>query len=93
MAVINTVELLDVSNDAIEFGNALIEGHAIPAKAAIDAWHVGSCCVHGVHYLLTWNCKPIANAERFKDIERICKDYNYSTPIICTPEELLGESS
>jgi hypothetical protein len=83
--------LLGVNDDAIEFGRALIEGHAIPAKAAIDALHVAICCVYGINYLLTWNCKHIANAERFKDIERVCKHYHYSSPIICTPEELLGE--
>ena len=41
-------------------------------------------------YLLTWNCKHIANAEKFPDIEQVCNAMNYKVPIICTPEELLG---
>jgi len=43
-----------------------------------------------INYLLTWNCKHLANAEKREDIEKTCNEYGYISPVICTPEELLG---
>ena len=34
----------------------------MPAKAYADAVHVAVAAVHGLDYLLTWNCTHIANA-------------------------------
>ncbi len=91
LAVIDEIDLLTVTDEAIDFGQVLIEGHAVPAKAATDALHVAISCVNGIDYLLTWNCKHIANAQRFRDIERLCQQFDYVMPIICTPEELIGD--
>ena len=42
-------------------------------------------------YLLTWNCKHVANSQMRPKIERVIRDEGYEAPIITTPEELLGE--
>ena len=39
-------------------------------------------------FLLTWNCVHIANATIAKDIAKICRQYDWECPVICTPEEL-----
>ncbi|HEC85428.1 MAG: hypothetical protein DRR08_01670 [Candidatus Parabeggiatoa sp. nov. 2] len=61
-----------------------------PQNAFRDAVHVAVSCINGMNYLLTWNCKHIANAEKRDEIERICAELGYIYPIICTPEELLS---
>jgi hypothetical protein len=43
-------------------------------------------------YLLTWNCRHIANAEKKPLIRTICQRSGFACPEICTPEELMGES-
>jgi len=48
---------------------------------------------NGVRYLLTWNFKHIANASLRAKIEMVCRDSGFEPPIICTPEELLGNSN
>jgi hypothetical protein len=75
----------------IEFAARLVQQGVIPKKAATDALHVALACTHGIHYLLTWNCKHIANAERFDAIANACLKNGYKPPIICTPDELTGE--
>ena len=40
----------------------LIAKGSLPAKAEIDAFHIVVAAVHGVEYLLTWNCTHISNA-------------------------------
>jgi len=64
----------------------------LPPKAAIDALHLALATVHGMDYLLTWNCTHLANAALRSRLEAVCRAQGYEPPIICTPEELGGES-
>jgi hypothetical protein len=63
----------------------------LPPKAQVDALHIASAAHHRVQYLLTWNCKHIANAKNFPRIHRVLAELGIPIPIICTPEELLGD--
>ena len=58
-----------------------------------DAFHIGIAAAHQIEYLLTWNCKHIANATMRSTIEAICRSAGLTPPIICTPEELPSGSS
>jgi len=60
-------------------------------KAATDAAHIAIAAVHGMDFLLTWNCVHIANAAIAKALGSICREHAYECPVICTPEELMGE--
>jgi predicted nucleic acid-binding protein len=92
LALLDGIELLRITEEVTQFAQALVTGHAIPEAAAADAVHVAVAAVNGIHYLLTWNCKHIANAERFEVIRAVCLDNGYQPPILCTPDELPGES-
>jgi predicted nucleic acid-binding protein len=50
------IEILNATQDAENLASALLKAAAMPAKAAIDAAHVALATVHGIDYLLTWNC-------------------------------------
>jgi hypothetical protein len=63
----------------------------MPAKAYADAVHVAVAAVHGMDYLLTWNCTHIANAAMRGKIESICRATDFEPPVICTPVELVKE--
>ena len=61
----------------------------IPDPKAYDAFHIACACVHGMDFLLTWNCTHIANAMLRETIESITEAHGFKTPVICTPDELL----
>ncbi len=63
----------------------------LPAKASDDAVHIAAATVHRLDYLLTWNCKHIANAQIQRKLAEISLDFGYQLPVICTPYELLGD--
>jgi len=44
----------------------------------------------GVQYLLTQNCKHIANAHELPRIYRLLDEFGLSGMLICTPTEFLG---
>jgi hypothetical protein len=62
----------------------------LPAHAVRDAAHVAVTAVHAIDYLLTWNCKHLANAQIARRIGWVCEKLGHRMPIICTPEELMG---
>ena len=82
---------LDVSGEATSLAALLIARAAIPPKAATDAAHVAMAAVHGMDFLMTWNCTHLANAMMTTQIAQVCNTAGYRCPVICTPEELLQE--
>ena len=79
---------LQATQQVKNLGRELVFRHALPAMAEIDALHVAMAAVHGIEYLLTWNCTHIANAHTRPKIEATCRILGYEPPIICTPPEL-----
>ena len=47
----------------------LLGEEIIPATAAPDAVHLALSAVHGMDYVLTWNCKHIHNVKLERRIE------------------------
>ncbi|HEV7515667.1 MAG TPA: type II toxin-antitoxin system VapC family toxin [Thermoanaerobaculia bacterium] len=87
--VANLPRLLVTDQATILARNILSKGF-LPQKAFPDALHIAIATVHEIEYLLTWNCKHIANLEVLPRIANLCEDLGLMLPIICTPEELLG---
>lgn len=89
LASIAGIPELNVTDEVGELARMLIEQIPIPKKAQLDAFHIAIAAVHGIDYLLTWNCTHINNAELRPRIEAICRFQGFEPPIICTPQELL----
>lgn len=89
--ILANVPILATGDGILRLAEDLITAGPIPRKAAGDAAHIAVATVYGCEYLLTWNCRHIANAELQRAIRRIVEQYGYDVPILCTPEELMGE--
>ncbi len=91
LATLEAIPLLDVTEDATVLAAELIARGGLPQQARVDALHVAVATVHGMDYLLTWNCKHIANATLRSRIEAIIRSAGFEPPVICTPLELVEE--
>jgi len=91
--VLTDIPLLLISEQALNIAVALVEQGIVPSKAAEDALHIAVATVYGVDYLLTWNCRHIANPEIQRGIAAYLDQIGLFLPFICTPEELLGEEN
>jgi hypothetical protein len=91
LKILQDLPLLEQTEQATRLAQALVERVPLPERAAVDALHVAIAAVHGVDYLLTWNCTHIANATLRDPIESVCLENGYEPPAICTPDELLAE--
>jgi hypothetical protein len=91
LEVLREMPLLNASTEVLALARRLLAERGMPAKARIDALHVATAAVHGMDYLLSWNCKHIANATLRTRIESICRTAGFEPPVICTPLELVEE--
>lgn len=82
-----------ISENAIEIAESLLALGIVPKKAAEDALHVAIATAHGMDFLLTWNCRHIANPVIQTRIAAHLESIGLLLPFICTPEELLGEEN
>jgi len=62
----------------------------MPEKATADAFHVAAAALGGVKYLLTFNCRHIANAHELPRIYDLLSAAGFGQLLICTPTEFLG---
>jgi hypothetical protein len=89
LEALKTMTLLETSGQALDLAKELIQAGALPTKAADEALHIAVAAMNGIPYLLTWNCRRLANATMRPLIENACAGKGLKAPIICTPEELL----
>lgn len=80
--------VLPVSLNAIQISQRLLREVPLPKKADIDALHIAIAAEQRIDYLLTWNCKHIANASLRLRIEGVLQRSGLVPPLICTPPEL-----
>ena len=91
LAVTDGLPVLRVSNGVGALAKALIAGGTIPRKASDDAMHLALASVYAMNYLLTWNCRHLANVEIMERAEAVVIAHGFRPPCVCTPDQLMGE--
>jgi hypothetical protein len=91
LAAIEQLKSLELTDDSDQLAKMIISSGVLPRRAIRDAAHIAIAAAHKVDYLLTWNCKHLANAQLMRRISLLCDQLGQQMPIICTPEELMGE--
>ena len=91
LEILNGLPLIGLNQAVRNLSAEFLLRSNLPPKASDDAVHIAAATVHGIDYLLTWNCKHIANAQIQRKLAEISLDLGYELPIICTPYELLRD--
>jgi len=63
MKIINNFAVLDVTEEAEQLTMLILAEGAMPTQEVRDAAHIAVAAVNNMDYLLTWNCKHLANAQ------------------------------
>jgi predicted nucleic acid-binding protein len=89
--------MLSLMNSAVEIiveieeiVEAYIRHKAMPNDPVGDAMHLALASFHKCDFLLTWNCRHLANANKFGHIRRVNTLLGLYVPVLVTPLELLG---
>lgn len=91
LRLLEDIPLLPLTGDITRIAKEIMSLGILPPKAQVDALHIAAVAHHQIQYLLTWNCTHIANARILPAIHDLLSRLYIPIPIICTPEELLGD--
>jgi hypothetical protein len=89
--VLSGFSILETTSEASALARGIVDRGAMSAKAGADALHIAIAAHQGLDYLLTWNCKHLANATICRQITAIRAAAGLVVPVICTPDELSEE--
>jgi hypothetical protein len=89
--LLDEVPIVPVERSVLEIVQTYINRHVMPSDPAGDALHLALASYHRCDFLVTWNCKHLANANKFGHIRRVNTLLGLYTPALVTPLELLEE--
>ena len=92
LELVRDIPLLEFTEEAREFAREVLDAGLLPREADRDAVHIAIATVHVMDLLLTWNNRHIAKADIQASLRRLAESAGLILPVICTPEELMGES-
>ena len=84
------IPLLSINTEIHDIVETYIKRKLMPADILGDALHLATASFHGCDFLLTWNCKHLANANKFSHIRRLNTLLGLYVPALITPVELLS---
>jgi predicted nucleic acid-binding protein len=91
IAQLTGIPLLTIDGAVQELARLFVDRGIVPKTAVEDALHVAIAANHGIDFLVTWNCRHIANAEIIERLEAVCLELGFRLPMLCTPEQLMGD--
>ena len=80
-----------MTDDVEELTRRILATGLIPPRATRDAAHIAFASVHGMDFLLTWNCRHIHNAMISRRLSGVCAAMGFTLPVLCTPRELMTQ--
>jgi predicted nucleic acid-binding protein len=86
--VIEGLTVLELNEEIQTLTDTIMASRVLPFKAADDATHIAVAAYYGIDFLLTWNCKHIANATIFRQIREVIEKAGYRCPLMVTPTTL-----
>ena len=81
---------LPLEPEILQIGQTYIAHKLMPADPGGDALHLATASYHKCDFLLTWNCRHLANANKFGHIRRVNTLLGLFVPQLVTPLELTG---
>ena len=93
LAMLADIPILDANPDVETVADEILARSLMPQSAKLDASHVPAAALGGIQFLLTQNCRHIANAIMLPRIYRRLEEPGIPGLLIYTPAEFLGGST
>ena len=91
LRLLEPLVVLAVESPVLDIVQTYVDRHVMPANPVGDALHLALASYHQCDFLVTWNCRHLANAKKFSHIRRVNTLLGLCVPTLVTPLELLGE--
>jgi len=74
-----------------DIANVYLRRGLMPQRDIRDAYHLAIASYYAVDFLLTWNCRHLANANKTEHLRDVNNGLGLHVPIVTTPESLFRE--
>jgi predicted nucleic acid-binding protein len=88
LQLVEDLPILEIRDDILELVEIYGKSLGLPDRAQVDLVHIAFAVAYDIDYLVTWNCKHIANGSVIRRLSEINRRLQRPTPVIVTPEEL-----
>jgi predicted nucleic acid-binding protein len=88
LEILQELPVLEIEKESVEIADIFFSRASLPEKARDDALHVAIATYYKIDFLLTWNCRHLANAHFIRRLQSIAYDEGLILPTICTPDEV-----
>jgi len=86
LELVGELPVLDFTDEVRPLAFAYQRRVGLPDEARVDLTHVALAVVHETDYLVTWNCRHIANAQLIRRLNEVNQQLDRFMPLIVTPE-------
>jgi hypothetical protein len=91
LAMLTGLRSLDVSESVRTVVGVYLQHQLMPKAADEDAYHVALASVYAIDWLLTWNCRHIANANKARHLAVLNQRLGLHVPKLVTPYDLVAQ--
>lgn len=91
IALMDGIERLGIPDRVADIVGFYLANHLMPRQRLGDALHLAVASIHRCDFLLTWNCRHIANANKFVHLRILNHRLGLFVPELVTPMELCKE--
>lgn len=88
LRLIDSIPLLEVNREVAQIAAIYQEQKLMPSPPVRDALHLSLASYYRLDYLLTWNCRHLANANKIPRLQKLNRELNLSMPLLVTPAML-----
>ncbi len=93
LALLDGVKMLTITSDVRRVARIYVDRLLMPRDAGGDALHLALASYYGIDVLLTWNCKHLANPNKFGHIDSVNSELGLPVPLLTTPLNYLSEEN
>lgn len=88
LELVQGLPILELGDDVRELVEIYCHRLGLSDRSQVDLVHIAFAVAYDLDYLVTWNCKHIANGSVIRRLGEINQRFKRPTPVIVTPEEL-----
>ena len=88
LTLVEELPLLALQPNIRDIAEVYRQRALMPREPTADSFHLAIASHYQMEYLLTWNCKHLANANKVRHLETLNLKLGLSVPILTTPAQL-----
>ena len=89
--LIEKLPKLEIVHEIEDLVDIYAQHKLMPAQNRNDAYHLAIASHYSVHFLLTWNCRHLANVNKVEHLTRINHRIGLYVPRLTTPDLFFHE--